>query len=100
MNAMKMIKIYFWSLSKKYFYHSLCDGGELFDRLETSGNFSEKDARLLFRQMIEGINYCHCQKIAHRDLKPENFLFLGKKSMNLKIIDFGLSYRWTDSMKK
>lgn len=50
--------------------------------------------------MVEGISYCHHQHIAHRDLKPENFLFLNKDSMNLKLIDFGLSYQWKDSMKK
>jgi calcium-dependent protein kinase len=50
--------------------------------------------------MIEGISYCHHQHIAHRDLKPENFLFLNRDSMNLKLIDFGLSYQWKDSMKK
>jgi len=82
------------------FYRSLCDGGELFERLEANGNFSESDARTLFRQMVEGISYCHHQHIAHRDLKPENFLFLNKNSMNLKLIDFGLSYQWKDSMKK
>ncbi len=49
--------------------------------------------------MMEGINYVHHKNIAHRDLKPENFLFLGKDSMNLKLIDFGLAYRWEQDMQ-
>lgn len=43
---------------------------------------------------MEAINYIHNKNIAHRDLKPENFLFLTKYSLNLKLIDFGLAYRW------
>jgi serine/threonine protein kinase len=49
---------------------SLCEGGELFDRLDQQGSMSEKDARVIFRQMVEGVNYLHLLKIAHRDLKP------------------------------
>ena len=60
---------------------------------------SEKDARNLFKQMAEAINYLHKNKIAHRDLKPENFLFLRKDSSNLKLIDFGLAVRWQDSLR-
>jgi len=30
----------------------------------------------------------------HRDIKPENLMFLNKKSMNLKLIDFGLALKW------
>lgn len=55
---------------------------------------SEKEARVIFRQMVEAVNYLHLLKIAHRDLKPENFLFLTKDSSNVKLIDFGLALRW------
>jgi serine/threonine protein kinase len=72
----------------------LCSGGELFDRLDQQGSLSEKDARVIFLQMVEAINYLHLLKIAHRDLKPENFLFLNKDSNNIKLIDFGLAIRW------
>lgn len=78
---------------------SLCSGGELFDRLDQQGSLNEKDARLIFLQMVEAINYLHLLKIAHRDLKPENFLFLSKDSNNIKLIDFGLALRWDTSMK-
>lgn len=71
----------------------------MFDRLDAEGNFSEEDARRIFIQIMEALSYCHTHQIAHRDLKPENFLFLNKNSLDLKLIDFGLAYRWKDSMR-
>lgn len=50
--------------------------------------------------MIDMLKYLHSQKICHRDLKPENFLMNSKKSMEIKLIDFGLSYRWNKDMNK
>lgn len=41
----------------------------------------------------------HSMKIAHRDLKPENFLMENKKTLEMKLIDFGLSYQWKNDMK-
>ena len=31
---------------------SLCEGGELFDRLDQTGSLSENDARIMFKQMV------------------------------------------------
>lgn len=49
--------------------------------------------------MLDAINYCHKEKIAHRDLKPENFLFLNNETLNIKLIDFGLSFKWKQNMR-
>ena len=68
----------------------------MFDRLNDDGNFSEDGAREIFRQIVDAVNYCHVRNIAHRDLKPENFLFLRKHSNSLKLIDFGLSFKYTE----
>ena len=68
--------------------------------MEQHGNFSETDARELFGQIVKCIKYMHSQKICHRDLKPENFLMNSKKTLELKIIDFGLSYQYREDMRK
>ena len=50
----------------------------------------EKLVRTYFRQLIEGLEYLHTNRVAHLDLKLEN-LFLGK-DFKLKVADFDLSY--------
>ena len=45
---------------------------------------------LRFRQILEGVAYCHRQGYLHRDLKPQNILVDGDV---LKITDFGLARR-------
>lgn len=72
-----------------YIVMELITGGELFDKIVAAKKFEEDTARRYFRQLIEGISYCHQNNIAHRDLKPENLLL--DASDNLKISDFGLS---------
>ncbi|KAJ6791231.1 calcium-dependent protein kinase 19 [Iris pallida] len=70
----------------------LCAGGELFHRIEKHGRFSETDAALLFRPLMEVVMYCHDNGIVHRDLKPENILLANKSSSSpIKLADFGLA---------
>ena len=54
----------------------------------------------MFKQVTEAVYYCHNHKIAHRDLKPENILFTSRDSLDLKLIDFGVSFNWQHSMKE
>ncbi|WRX18147.1 Protein kinase domain - like 10 [Theobroma cacao] len=70
----------------------LCAGGELFHRLEKYGSFSEFEARVLFKHLMEVVKYCHDNGIVHRDLKPENILLATKSSSSpIKLADFGLA---------
>lgn len=62
--------------------------GELFDYLFFPRcGFGEKNARYLFKQLIDGIEGCHNAGVAHRDLKTENLMM--DSNWNLKIADFG-----------
>ena len=81
---------------KIYLIMEECCGGELFDRIlsriESGNMYSEKQAAIIFKQLMSAVAYCHSQGICHRDLKPENILFLTKdENSPIKVIDFGLS---------
>jgi calcium/calmodulin-dependent protein kinase I len=75
----------------------LVDGKELFDKIVERGQYSEKDAANIVRQIISAVEYLHERGIAHRDLKPENLLSSGSDEKEvIKIADFGFSKDFTD----
>jgi calcium-dependent protein kinase len=76
----------------------LCSGGELFDRIIENKYYNEEEARIIFKQIIKAIYYCHINGVCHRDLKPENFIMVSKNDPYLlKVIDFGLSRTFPNS---
>ena len=77
------------SRTKIFIVIELVTGGELFDKIVSAGRLDEDKARFYFRQLVDGVEYCHNKGVCHRDLKPENLL-LDENGM-LKISDFGLS---------
>jgi len=78
--------------NKLYFVMELVTGGELFDRIVEKGSYSEEDAKILVRKIVDAIEYLHNNNIAHRDLKPENLLVKSvQDDTEVKIADFGLS---------
>jgi len=74
-----------------YLVIELVTGGELFDHIIDKGNFSERDAANIIKQVIEAVAFMHDNGIAHRDLKPENILVTGPDNDIIKVSDFGLS---------
>lgn len=37
----------------------LCSGGELYEKIQKEGNFPEKKAAEIFKQILSVVNYCH-----------------------------------------
>ena len=48
--------------------------------------FSEKQAKIIFKKIVEGIKFCHNKNICHLDIKPANIIFDNK--FEPIIIDF------------
>jgi serine/threonine protein kinase len=67
----------------------LCAGGDLFHHLQKNTYLSEQESKVLFRQLLEGLNTLHASGFAHRDIKPENILLDGNG--RVKIGDLGMA---------
>eukprot|EP00929_Paragymnodinium_shiwhaense_P106664 TRINITY_DN7225_c0_g1_i2.p1 TRINITY_DN7225_c0_g1~~TRINITY_DN7225_c0_g1_i2.p1 ORF type:complete len:580 (+),score=138.36 TRINITY_DN7225_c0_g1_i2:69-1808(+) len=93
-NILKMIE-YFEDDTTVFIVTDLAQGGDLhaFMKMLDSRHLSERDVHVAraFRQLMEGVAYCHRRKIMHRDLKMENCLFVDQGFQILKVIDFGLA---------
>ena len=63
-------------------------GGNLQSFVKKRRKLGEKTAKILFKQIIDGIKYIHSQNIVHRDIKLENILI--DLNNNIKICDFGV----------
>ena len=78
----------------------LAAGGDLVSLLFTSSLGYRMDdiiPRSYFHQLLEGIAYCHSQKVCHGDIKPENLCL--NSSAKLKIVDFGLCHELGSSTR-
>merc|ERR1719428_2601540 len=70
----------------------LCEGGELYDRIQQKKFYPEQEAKLLIKNLLSALGFIHGKGIMHRDLKPENILLASKVSnTDIKISDFGLA---------
>jgi len=69
----------------------LMEGGELYEEVISRSTFSEMEAAVIIRQLLDALVYLHARGIVHRDLKLENLLLAKKGQLIVKLADFGLS---------
>jgi calcium-dependent protein kinase len=76
-----------------YIVTNLCNGGTLYDWLESKINPSEADLRFCLRQVLLGLKFLSGYKIAHLDLNPNNIMIVKTKDGEeiFQIIDFGMA---------
>jgi serine/threonine protein kinase len=90
-------------------------GGDLLDYINSQGAMPEKRARLIFKQLLQSLQFLHQSGYVHRvrlpcatfgtseqitkfspftqDVKPEN-VFLTENHKSIKLGDFGFAARW------
>ena len=83
---------------KPYLLLELSDKGELNDYINCSRNgFKEKHCKIIFYEILKGIQVMHNADICHRDIKAQNILLTGER-YNIKICDFGFSSDSTETL--
>jgi serine/threonine protein kinase len=75
-------------IERLYFVVDYAEKGDIFNFLKTNGGLGEKYSKIIFKKILEGIQFCHDNNIAHFDIKVANILLDDK--FNPIIIDFGI----------
>mmetsp|Transcript_25516 Transcript_25516/g.87414 ORF Transcript_25516/g.87414 Transcript_25516/m.87414 type:complete len:481 (-) Transcript_25516:147-1589(-) len=79
----------------------LLKGGELLDAMLNLGSYTEDEARLIMKQLLEALAYMHKQGVTHRDLKLENLLLAKRDDISsLRVADFGLAKALAEKSSK
>eukprot|EP00826_Nyctotherus_ovalis_P042322 TRINITY_DN4335_c0_g1_i1.p3 TRINITY_DN4335_c0_g1~~TRINITY_DN4335_c0_g1_i1.p3 ORF type:complete len:157 (-),score=40.06 TRINITY_DN4335_c0_g1_i1:1230-1700(-) len=92
-NIVKLYEIYETS-SYVHLVMEYIEGEDLFTHLEKKERYSEKDASVIVKQLLNVLKYCHALDIIHRDVKPENIMIQNSPNSaksTIKLIDFGLA---------
>ncbi|KAM8755263.1 caM kinase-like vesicle-associated, like isoform 1-T1 [Acanthopagrus schlegelii] len=70
----------------------LATGGDVFDWILDQGNYTERDASNVIRQVLEAVAYLHSLNIVHRNLKLENLMYYTENNHQKVVLrDFYLS---------
>ena len=97
-NIVRLYKVH----ESRYHYFIVMErlkGGTLWDlvsyRKRMKSSLTEKECKVIMKQVFEGIAYLHAANLLHRDLKPANILLKSADALenSVKLADFGLSTR-------
>jgi 5'-AMP-activated protein kinase catalytic alpha subunit len=64
-------------------------GGDLLSFMKRRRSLPEKEAKEIFRQVVNSVGHCHCRSVLHRDVKLDNILL--DEAGKIKLCDFGIS---------
>lgn len=67
----------------------LAENGDFCELLMRTQALGDEEVRFYFWQLLQAVDFLHCEGFAHRDIKPENLLI--DSELNLKLSDFAFA---------
>uniref|UniRef100_A0A8C4QUF7 CaM kinase-like vesicle-associated protein n=1 Tax=Eptatretus burgeri TaxID=7764 RepID=A0A8C4QUF7_EPTBU len=90
-NVLQLVDV-FETRKEFYIFLELATGREVFDWILDQGYYSERDASLVIRQVLQAVAYIHSQGVVHRNLKLENIVYYSRlRHSKVVISDFHLA---------
>jgi serine/threonine protein kinase len=83
-NIVKFINCYIHN-NEYYTVMEYARGNELANYVYDSGMLSEKEAKRIFKHVLDAVIYLHNRGVVHRDLKPNNIMFLDEEKVNVVV---------------
>uniref|UniRef100_UPI00398ECD4C STE20-like serine/threonine-protein kinase n=1 Tax=Pristiophorus japonicus TaxID=55135 RepID=UPI00398ECD4C len=97
-NIVKLLDAFYYE-NNLWILIEFCPGGAVDSiMLELERGLTEPQIRVVCRQMLEGLDYLHSNKIIHRDLKAGNILLTLEG--DIKLADFGVSAKNTRTIQR
>ena len=96
-NLNKLFEVFEWK-NQYVLIMELCEGGDLFKKIQRQQTFPESKVADIMKQILSGVVYLHSMNIVHRDLKPENMLYDNEGKM-IKLTDFGTAVEMNNKRK-
>ena len=95
-NIVNLYEIY---ESPKYFFMIMdyLPNGDLIEQIIKKKRFQEKEALVIFSQLVDALYYMHKNEICHRDIRTEKILF--DKKNKPKFVGFSYSTFYTQGKK-
>lgn len=72
-----------------YFIEEYLENGDLYEYIGAAHGFGENYSKLIFFNLLNGLEAIHNAGIVHRDIKPQNIML--SSNFTLKYIDFGFA---------
>lgn len=67
-------------------------GGTLMQSILSKSRYTEQNAKIVCRNLLLGLQYCHSKRIANRNIQPESIMLVSKdNNVDVKIADFCLA---------
>ena len=73
----------------QYYLTNYFNGELLIEKIQREGKLREEDALVLFRNIVEGLQYIHAQGLCHNDITPRNIMLSATTDGTPEIIDLG-----------